>query len=45
MYEKSNVASGLLPYDGSPGERFEYSLGVDVLRLDGEIQSVLERAL
>ncbi len=47
MYEKANVASGLLQYDGTigdsvknlaalpllfnPGERFEYSLGVDVL--------------
>lgn len=47
MYEKANVPSGLLPYDGTigdgvknlaalpllfnPGERFEYSLGVDVL--------------
>ncbi|HZQ95427.1 MAG TPA: serine hydrolase domain-containing protein [Candidatus Sulfotelmatobacter sp.] len=47
MYEKANVATGLLPYDGtigdsvknlaalpllfSPGDRFEYSLGVDVL--------------
>ena len=47
MYEKANVASGLMPYDGTigdsvkqlaaqpllfnPGERFEYSLGVDVL--------------
>ena len=47
MYENANVASGLLPYDGTigdsvkrlagmpllfnPGERFEYSLGVDVL--------------
>jgi CubicO group peptidase (beta-lactamase class C family) len=47
MYEKANVASGLLQYDGtigdnvkslaglpllfSPGDRFEYSLGVDVL--------------
>jgi CubicO group peptidase (beta-lactamase class C family) len=47
MYEKANVASGILPYDGTigdsvknlaalpllfnPGERFEYSLGVDVL--------------
>jgi CubicO group peptidase (beta-lactamase class C family) len=47
MYDKANVASGLLPYDGTigdsvkhlaalpllfnPGERFEYSLGVDVL--------------
>jgi CubicO group peptidase (beta-lactamase class C family) len=47
MYEKANVASGLLPYDGTigdsvknlaalpllfnPGDRFEYSLGVDVL--------------
>lgn len=47
MYEKANVASGLLPYDGtigdsvknlaalpllfSPGDRWEYSLGVDVL--------------
>jgi CubicO group peptidase (beta-lactamase class C family) len=47
MYEKANVASGLLPYDGTigdsaknlaalpllfnPGERFEYSLSVDVL--------------
>ena len=47
LYEKANVASGLLPYDGTigdstkqlaaqpllfnPGERFEYSLGVDVL--------------
>jgi CubicO group peptidase (beta-lactamase class C family) len=47
MYEKSNVASGILEYDGTigdsvkrlaglpllfnPGERFEYSLGVDVL--------------
>src|SRR5208337_4259721 len=47
LYEKANVAHGLLPYDGTigdnvkrlaplpllfnPGERFEYSLGVDVL--------------
>jgi CubicO group peptidase (beta-lactamase class C family) len=47
MYKDSNVAHGLLPYDGTiqdsvrhlaalpllfnPGERFEYSLGVDVL--------------
>ena len=47
MYEKANVASGLLQYDGTigdsvknlaampllfnPGERFEYSLGIDVL--------------
>ena len=47
MYEKADVASGLLQYDGTigdnvkrlgplpllfnPGERFEYSLGVDVL--------------
>jgi CubicO group peptidase (beta-lactamase class C family) len=47
MYKDANVASGLLPYDGSigdsvkrlaglpllfnPGERFEYSLGIDVL--------------
>jgi CubicO group peptidase (beta-lactamase class C family) len=47
MYEKANVASGLLPYNGTiadsvrnlaalpllfnPGERFEYSLSVDVL--------------
>jgi len=47
FYEKSDVASGLLPYDGTiadstkhlaalpllfnPGDRFEYSLGVDVL--------------
>ena len=47
MYEKANVSSGLLQYDGTigdsvknlaalpllfnPGERFEYSLGVDVL--------------
>ena len=47
MYEKADVASGLLPYDGTigdsvkhlaslpllfnPGERFEYSLSVDVL--------------
>ena len=47
MYEKANVASGLLQYDGTigdsvkqlaglpllfnPGDRFEYSLGVDVL--------------
>src|SRR5579859_3040069 len=47
MYEKANIASGLLPYDGTigdsvkqlaglpllfnPGDRFEYSLGVDVL--------------
>ena len=47
MYEKANVASGLLQYDGtigdnvkrlaglpllfSPGDRLEYSLGVDVL--------------
>jgi len=47
MYEKANVASGLLPYDGTigdsvkqlaalpllfnPGDRWEYSLGVDVL--------------
>ncbi|MGA2136465.1 MAG: serine hydrolase domain-containing protein [Bryobacteraceae bacterium] len=46
-YKDANVASGLLPYDGTigdsvkrlavlpllfnPGERFEYSLGVDVL--------------
>lgn len=46
-YEKANVASGLLQYDGTigdsvkqlaaqpllfnPGEKFEYSLGVDVL--------------
>jgi len=46
-YEKADVASGLLPYDGAigdsvkrlaglpllfnPGDRFEYSLGVDVL--------------
>ena len=47
MYKDANVASGLLPYDGTiedstkrlaglpllfnPGEKFEYSLGVDVL--------------
>jgi len=47
MYEKADVASGLLQYDGTigdsvkklaalpllfnPGDRFEYSLGVDVL--------------
>ncbi len=47
MYEKADVASGLLEYDGTigdsvkhlaalpllfqPGDRFEYSLGVDVL--------------
>jgi CubicO group peptidase (beta-lactamase class C family) len=47
MYEKADVASGLLPYDGTigdsvkhlaalpllfnPGDRFEYSLSVDVL--------------
>ena len=47
LYEKANVASGLLQYDGTigdsiknlaalpllfnPGDRFEYSLGVDVL--------------
>jgi CubicO group peptidase (beta-lactamase class C family) len=47
LYEKSDVASGLLAYDGTigdstkhlaalpllfnPGDRFEYSLGVDVL--------------
>ncbi|HZP17280.1 MAG TPA: serine hydrolase domain-containing protein [Terriglobales bacterium] len=47
MYQKANVAHGVLPYDGtiedsvkrlaaqpllfSPGERWEYSLGVDVL--------------
>jgi CubicO group peptidase (beta-lactamase class C family) len=47
MYNDANVASGLLPYDGtiadsvkhlaaqpllfSPGDRWEYSLGVDVL--------------
>jgi len=47
MYEKANVASGLLQYDGTigdsvkqlaglpllfnPADRFEYSLGVDVL--------------
>jgi len=47
MYEKNDVASGLLQYDGTigdsvkhlaalpllfnPGDRFEYSLGVDVL--------------
>ena len=47
MYEKANVASGLLQYDGTigdsvkqlaglpllfnPGDKFEYSLGVDVL--------------
>jgi CubicO group peptidase (beta-lactamase class C family) len=46
-YEKANVASGLLPYDGTigdsvkqlaplpllfnPGDKYEYSLGVDVL--------------
>jgi CubicO group peptidase (beta-lactamase class C family) len=46
-YQSANVASGLLPYDGTigdsvtrlasvpllfnPGDRFEYSLGVDVL--------------
>jgi len=47
MYQAANVASGILPYDGtiedsvkrlaglpllfSPGDRWEYSLGVDVL--------------
>jgi CubicO group peptidase (beta-lactamase class C family) len=47
LYDKANVASGLLPYDGTigdsverlaklpllfnPGERWEYSLSVDVL--------------
>ena len=47
LYEKANVASGLLQYDGTigdsvkklaavpllfnPGDRFEYSLGLDVL--------------
>src|SRR5215471_7108835 len=47
MYERANVASGLLQYDGTigdsvkrlaalpllfnPGDKFEYSLGVDVL--------------
>jgi CubicO group peptidase (beta-lactamase class C family) len=47
LYQKANVASGLLPYDGTiedsvqrlatvpllfnPGEKWEYSLGVDVL--------------
>ena len=47
MYNEANVATGLLPYDGTigdsvqrlaklpllfnPGERWEYSLGVDVL--------------
>jgi CubicO group peptidase (beta-lactamase class C family) len=47
LYEKANVASGLVQYDGTigdsvkrlaplpllfnPGERYEYSLGVDVL--------------
>jgi CubicO group peptidase (beta-lactamase class C family) len=47
MYKDANVASGLLPYDGTiedstrrlaalpllfnPGDKFEYSLGVDVL--------------
>jgi len=47
LYEKANIGSGLLPYDGtigdsvdrlaklpllfSPGERWEYSLSVDVL--------------
>jgi CubicO group peptidase (beta-lactamase class C family) len=47
LYEKANVPSGLLPYDGTiadgvrqlaaqpllfnPGERFEYSLGLDVV--------------
>lgn len=47
MYEKANVASGLLQYDGTiadsvkqlaalpllfnPGDKYEYSLGVDVL--------------
>jgi CubicO group peptidase (beta-lactamase class C family) len=47
LYEKANVAAGLMPYDGTigdsvkrlaplpllfnPGERFEYSLSVDVL--------------
>ncbi len=54
MYEKANVASGLLQYDGTigdsvkqlaalpllfnPGEKFEYSLGVDVL---GRVVEVL----
>jgi CubicO group peptidase (beta-lactamase class C family) len=47
LYEKANVASGILQYDGTigdsvkrlaaqpllfnPGEKFEYSLGIDVL--------------
>ena len=47
LYEKANVAAGLMPYDGTiadnvkrlaplpllfnPGERFEYSLSLDVL--------------
>jgi CubicO group peptidase (beta-lactamase class C family) len=47
LYEKANVAAGLMPYDGTigdsvkrlaplpllfnPGERFEYSLSIDVL--------------
>ena len=54
IYEKADVASGLLQYDGTigdsvkrlaglpllfnPGERFEYSLGVDVL---GRVVEVL----
>ncbi len=55
MYEKADVASGLLQYDGTigdstkhlaglpllfnPGDRFEYSLGVDVLGLLVEVLS------
>lgn len=55
MYKEANVASGLLPYDGTigdsvqrlaklpllfnPGERWEYSLGVDVLGLLVEVVS------
>jgi CubicO group peptidase (beta-lactamase class C family) len=55
MYEKANVASGLLQYDGTiadsvkhlaglpllfnPGDRWEYSLGVDVLGRLVEVSS------
>ncbi len=55
LYTKANVATGLLPYDGTiadsvralaaqpllfqPGERFEYSLGVDVLGRVVEVAS------
>ena len=55
MYTNANVATGLMPYDGTiadsvkrlapqpllfnPGERWEYSLGVDVLGRLVEVMS------